>query len=595
MKFPSQLSSAEHKVYAFGLGLPDQGNRKISCPFDGCSQRTNRNDPSLSVKRDGECVLYKCHYCHVKDMIGPEKTARVIVQPPMAPASPRPPAGDPLADFMKARAIDADKFKDYLGLESHWFTKAGDNHPSVVFLYKRGGKITYRKWRSLVEKDFASQGKAEDLYLLNIANGDDLIITEGELDALALRTAGFNAVSIPAGASSLDWLDFNQPTLKEYRTVTFWGDNDGQGREYLLKLKAKPASLLTNFLFVDPDVFTADFPGCKDANDVLVKGLDPKLALSKAKKLPLKWLVDIDELDAALRRIKDGAYAQRVAIGEKELDRLYSPVGGYITLVTGIPGHGKSTWLNWYTSRLAATFDWRIGFWSPENDPALQYADLINIYARRPMSATAAADPLDEDKIAEAKAWVGDHFKIISDYEGDGTIETILDQALTLKLQYGIRGLVIDPWNFISLPPGNDNGDRIRVVLARIGAFAKRFNIHIWVVAHPTKMQEQWKSAEKFKADKESGVETENKLKIPKGYDISGSAHFYNMTDCGVTVYREDDNATRFVVWKSRRKFLGQEGKCVMFFDADQLSFTCEDPLGRYAASADPYTTLDDF
>lgn len=611
MKSATDLTPVERQVYDYGMRLESGAKKKTRCPFDGCAGRTHKNDPSLSITRDGDTVLYKCHYCHTSDGIASKAFERQPAKPPapLPAASVRPAEPHAGHAFLAARGIDPVRFADHLAYESHWFNKSKESQPSVVFLYKDGnGKIVYRKWRSLAEKDFSSQGEAKTLFMLDAADQNkDLIITEGELDALALRTFGYNAVSIPAGASSIDWLEACRPLLRTYDRIVFWGDADKQGREYLAKLKQQPVHLLHNFVFVEPDWMDANNPGAKDANDLVLRMLDePKekgaldpgdieKVLASAQPLKLKWLIEANSLTASFTRIRDGVYAQKIGIGEKDLDRIYSPVCGYTTTLTGIPGHGKSTFLNWYISRLAAKYDWKIGIWSPENDPALQYGDLMNICARRPLAATVDKPAMSPEEIIRHQEWVSSHFKIIADYEGDGSVETILEQASTLKAMFGIRGFVVDPWNYVSLPAGSSDTDRVRAAFGKFVAFSRSENLHLWLVAHPVKMQAQWKKWKSGQSEEERAEEdAKEKLKVPKGYDISGSAHFYNMTDVGLTVYREEDGSTKLLNWKSRRKFLGMEGETRMYFDQEDLAFKDTDGMARYIKPGS-YGGLDDF
>lgn len=67
------------------------------------------------------------------------------------------------------------------------------------------------------------------------------------------------------------------------------------------------------------------------------------------------------------------------------LDRHYSVRPGEWTLVTGIPGHGKSEFLDAMTINLAARHGWRFGIFSPENQPfSLHLAKLAEKYTGNP-------------------------------------------------------------------------------------------------------------------------------------------------------------------------------------------------------------------
>ena len=85
----------------------------------------------------------------------------------------------------------------------------------------------------------------------------------------------------------------------------------------------------------------------------------------------------------------------------------------------------------------------------------------------------------------------------------------------------------------------------------KILAFSNEHNVHFFIVAHPTKIP------------LEIGQKTR---RVPTLYDIAGSAHFYNMTDNGLTVYRNfaDENQNdSTVVYIQKVKFdhLGKLGE----------------------------------
>ena len=79
----------------------------------------------------------------------------------------------------------------------------------------------------------------------------------------------------------------------------------------------------------------------------------------------------------------------------------------------------------------------------------------------------------------------------------------------------------------------------------KIGNFAKRKNVMVILVAHPTKMKK----------------DASGKFEVPNLYDISGSANFFNKTDFGFVVYRDIvENEIRVYVQKVKFKHLGEIG-----------------------------------
>ena len=89
---------------------------------------------------------------------------------------------------------------------------------------------------------------------------------------------------------------------------------------------------------------------------------------------------------------------------------------------------------------------------------------------------------------------------------------------------FGIRGLVIDPYNELDhqRPPGVSETEYVSQMLTKIKRFAQHYDAHVWFVAHPKQLQ-QWRGD------------------APNLYDISGSAHFVNKADNGVVIHRVRD------------------------------------------------------
>ena len=70
----------------------------------------------------------------------------------------------------------------------------------------------------------------------------------------------------------------------------------------------------------------------------------------------------------------------------------------------------------------------------------------------------------------------------------------------------------------------------------------------MWMVAHPAKMQRN-----------QEGV-----IPVPTLYDVSGSAHWNNMADVGLVVYRDfETDQTQVITRKIREQGLyGEIGQC---------------------------------
>jgi len=92
------------------------------------------------------------------------------------------------------------------------------------------------------------------------------------------------------------------------------------------------------------------------------------------------------------------------------------------------------------------------------------------------------------------------------------------------NFSYGIRGLVIDPYNELDhqRPSNVSETEYVSQMLTKIKRFAQHYDVATWFVCHPKQMQ-NWTGG------------------APNLYDISGSAHFVNKADVGLVVHRVRD------------------------------------------------------
>ena len=139
----------------------------------------------------------------------------------------------------------------------------------IYFAYTQDGKIVRYKHRSMVDKkdqktSFLSEEDSKTFKMpffnqFKDPTSDDLIITEGEFDSIALTQLGAcNVASLPNGAGSVESVFRNQyEFLQQFRYIYIAFDMDEAGRQ----AAEKALRLLS------PSKYRRiNFP-CKDAND----------------------------------------------------------------------------------------------------------------------------------------------------------------------------------------------------------------------------------------------------------------------------------------------------------------------------------------
>lgn len=266
-----------------------------------------------------------------------------------------------------------------------------------------------------------------------------------------------------------------------------------------------------------------------------------------------------DQLDELYLR---GGLPKGDATGWPSVDKLYSVAGGQWTLVTGVPGMGKSEWVDALTVNLAERGDWTFGLFSPENFPvAAHAAKLIEKRCRKPFNV-GPTDRMEPDELAFAKRWVADKFTWIDQVE-HAPLE-LITTALGYARKPGKKlGIVLDPWNTLDHYDSDwrnssmTETEYVSDTLTRVTKLlrdAGNANVHLWIIAHPAKLYRG----------------TDGKYPVPTGYDISGSAHWFNKADNIICIHREKNEQTQDVdvhVQKVRFRHIGQVGIATIKYD----------------------------
>jgi twinkle protein len=242
-----------------------------------------------------------------------------------------------------------------------------------------------------------------------------------------------------------------------------------------------------------------------------------------------------------------------LSTGWVRVDELFSVKPGELTLVTGIPSHGKSEWLDALAMNLAIEHGWVFGVCSPENMPLPRHlSKLLEKHSGKPFRKEANGRMSYAD-LASSLQWLDQHFHFIVPDEAI-TIEKLLEKSIQLVNRHGIRGLIIDPWNeFDHRRPANVNEtEYVSQSLGIIRRFGRNRGVHVFIVAHPTKLQK----------------EKDGSYPVPTPYDVSGSAHWRNKPDNCIAIHRPTGGReTEIHFQKIRWRDVGQPGLATLLWN----------------------------
>jgi twinkle protein len=438
-----------------------------------------------------------------------------------------------------------------------WMPQVEAEVDCIRFPFIRNGEVVNIKSRD-AKKNFRQESGAERIfYGMDDVTGSTMIIVEGEIDKLSLEVAGFlNTVSVPDGApspkakdytSKFDFLENCEEWLEKIETIILAVDADDPGQvlqEELARRLGKDRCKLVQW----PE-------GCKDANEVLVTHGSEMLRdkISQARHYPVEGIFEITDLQKQILNLYRDGSEGGLSPGWPSVKELYTVRPGEWTLITGIPGHGKSEFLDAILVNLMWS-NWRFAIFSPENQPLqLHVAKLMEKVAGLPFHR-GVTKRMDENSVKEGMGLLNNVFTFILPPEDEITIDGILSRAKTLVLRKGIKGLVIDPWNELDHKRSGflTETEYISQALSKVRRFARAYGIHIWLVVHPTKLQKN----------------AEGDYPVPTPYDCQGSAHWRNKADNCIAVYRNMKNDdVEIHVQKIRFKEVGKVGMVPLKYD----------------------------
>jgi twinkle protein len=562
------------------------GQYRRTCP-DCSPGRTKKREECLSASVTSEKVLANCRHCGASGRVNLEEKiipfrphagpsySHVPSAPHTAPSASNKAVKDirPTLDavarlWLKGRAISDSTAERYGVIAARaWFRDLNREGPAIAFPYHVNGGVAGHKVRSTEAKDHVCDKGLYSLFgiqLVDLDKESQIIVCEGEADCLAVAEAGIpNPVSVPNGASSFGTFQESEDPKAQYGFL--WSAKekiDAAKRIYIATDMDEPGEKLAEELarrIGKHRCWRVKFPdGCKDANDTLLKhGKDAVIkAIKDAEPWPIDGLYEADQFFENVLDLFHNGFDDRVLTGLTPVDDLYSIGKGLLTVVTGIPGNGKSTFVDQLMVNASRRYGYIHAVCSFENPVDVHIGKLAQVLVQKHFFKTdLPGATMNEEELRNALGFIHKHFKFMHQDDGKkATIESIIERIKTAVFRWGVRGVVVDPYNYISRPRSAESETQfIDDILTELRLVAKLYGLHIWFIAHPTKMQ----------------MDAEGDYQVPKGYSISGSAAWFSKPDFGLTVHRQPNSPglVKISCWKVRFDWLGRVGDTEVVYD----------------------------
>lgn len=458
---------------------------------------------------------------------------------------------------------------------------------AIGFTFTMHGEVVYSKFRGVSEKKFWRKpgGTASVPWgfdslprVLTSTTGperddDDelpppetLIWVEGEMDRLAQLAAGAQYVlSVPDGArakeptmphggvdKNYDWLyddDGNiHPEISQFRNHILAVDGDAPGKILAADLAVRLGRGRCWVVNYNTE--------CKDSNDLLMKhGVGAVTDLIRRAK-PI-----IPSRLTCFGDIPRGQNPVQYSSGFSSMDQHFRLKKPSLVVVTGNPNSGKSQVTTNLVANLARLHGMRTAMLGFEDDVDRVRDDLLaygeSWLARNDRGEGAYVRP-------DPQTWIDEHFVTIAPSEADEdfTLDWLKKTIEEAVYRHGVECILLDPWNELAhlWERGESENIYIRNALREIKRWARRLQVIMIIVAHPTKSAGASKALEDWDL-----------------YAIEGGNSWNTKADHGVIVFRDPDNMARTVIkiCKSRNyKTMGVPGAVAYRYDPKSAQYT---------------------
>ena len=518
----------------------EEGKSQGICPI--CSpDRKPKNEKAKCASYDWERGIGTCHNCNKTFQLHTYQRKGASEKVYTRPTSTLLPATSKVVEWFNSRGISEQTLTELQVTEGPEFMpQTGKTENAIHFNYFIGDQLINVKYRDGHKHFKLFKGAEKVFYNINsIVGFEYCVIVEGEMDVLALHEAGItNAISVPNGATlgtnNLEYLDNCIDYFEDKSKIIIAVDSDAAGQALQTELVRRLGS---------ETCYIATFDDCKDANEYLIKYGKEALSqrISRSKPVPLENVTTFRDIEDEVTDFVRNGFKPGFQVGLDNFDSIFSTYTGQFITVTGIPSSGKSDFVDQMVVGYNEKYGWKTAYASPENHPTYLHAHKL---MRKTWQGMPGVDDIKTEKWNQVADHVNDNYFFI-DMERY-TLESVLRKGAELVKRKGIKCLVIDPFNKVrSADASGDVNVYTLEYLSQIEIFAKKYDVLVMIVAHPTKMYK----------------DSKGNIEEPTMYNIKGGGEWYDASYHGLLVHRNyEDKTVKVKILKCKFQNLGENG-----------------------------------
>jgi twinkle protein len=518
----------------------EEGKSQGICPI--CSpDRKPKNEKAKCASYDWERGIGTCHNCSKTFQLHTYQRKGASEKVYVRPTSLLLPATSKVVEWFNSRGISEQTLTELQVTEGPEFMpQTGKTENAIHFNYFIGDQLINVKYRDGHKHFKLFKGAEKVFYNINsIVGFEYCVIVEGEMDVLALHEAGItNAISVPNGATlgtnNLEYLDNCIDYFEDKTKIIIAVDSDAAGQALQTELVRRLGS---------ETCYIATFDDCKDANEYLIKYGKEALSqrISRSKPVPLENVTTFRDIEDEVTDFVRNGFKPGFQVGLDNFDSIFSTYTGQFITVTGIPSSGKSDFVDQMVVGYNEKYGWKTAYASPENHPTYLHAHKL---MRKTWQGMPGVEDIKTEKWNQVADHVNDNYFFI-DMERY-TLESVLRKGAELVKRKGIKCLVIDPFNKVrSADASGDVNVYTLEYLSQIEIFAKKYDVLVMIVAHPTKMYK----------------DSKGNIEEPTMYNIKGGGEWYDASYHGLLVHRNyEDKTVKVKILKCKFQNLGENG-----------------------------------